>query len=170
VTQDLDRNRLIVETTMKYRNSGLTLILSERQQHCEAIGDLLKQRTSNVYVITDKTPAEQIQQIISEPQPPWGVGGRILVATNQIFGKGFDLPGIRTLVMATPGKISSGFSKNIKLAMRSRYWINSTVILNFSDDHEVFECSARSNWETYKQHGFTVIGSVENIRQISLFY
>jgi len=160
MTQNLDRNRLIVETTMKYKNYDLTLILSERQQHCEYLAGILKQEQGiDATVLTGKTPAKEREQIIKDL-----ISGkcRFLIATNQLIEKGFDLPKIGTLVLATPIKFSGRHIQYIGRTMRPGPGRHKTLILNFVDDHEVFASSARTNWEAYKQHGFTVMGTVGN--------
>ena len=160
MTQDLNRNRLIVETTMKYNDFGFTLILSESQQHCEDIANLLKHEYNQRYVavITSQTPTEKRQQMIKDLSFGWK---SFLVTTNQTIDKGFDLPKIETLVMATPVNFSSYFVENVLSALRSNYTVDKSVILNFVDDHGVFKSSARSSWERYKQLGLSVLGRIE---------
>jgi superfamily II DNA or RNA helicase len=170
MTQGQYRNRIVVETVMKYRDYDLTLILSERQQHCESLAKILKQEQGiDAAVLTGDTPAKKRLKIIQDLR-----SGKysFLVATNQLIEKGFDLPEIGTLALATPIKFSGRHFQYIGRALRKNPRLHKTLILNFVDDYNYsgFTSLARSNWETYKQHGFTVIGSVENIRQISIFY
>ena len=81
------------------------------------------------------------------------------MATGQLIGEGFDLPEIGTLALATPVRLSSRFMQYIKLALRPAHGkVKPPVILDFVDDHGVFESAARYRWETYVQQGIEVTG------------
>jgi superfamily II DNA or RNA helicase len=162
MTQNMERNLVIVKTTLKYRY-GLTLILSDRQQHCEAIGSLLKKYSyeNNVAIVTGDTPAEQKQQIIKAFNKVFWERPRFLVTTDQMIYNKLDLPAIGTLVITTPVKFSNNIFQNKMQALRPYLRKNRTVVLNFVDDHGVFQSSARSSWEKYKQLGFSVLGRIE---------
>jgi len=158
LTQDLDRNQLIADTVMKQNGHGVTLILSGRVKHCEAIKDMLKCRHRiEAAVLTGKTPAKQRRQIINDL-----ISGkcRFLVATGSLIGEGFDLPGISTLALATPVKYHGNLIQYVGRALRPAPGKNKAIILDFVDDHGVFEHSAKSRWGTYIQQGIQVTGGL----------
>ena len=105
--------------------------------------------------MTGKTPAKEREQIIKDLQ-----SGRChyLVATGPLIGEGFDLPEICTLALATPVKSSGRLIQYVGRALRTAPGKNKAVILDFVDDHGVFENSARSRRGVYEQQRIQVMG------------
>jgi superfamily II DNA or RNA helicase len=156
LTQDLDRNRLISRTVKSHNGSGITLILSERREHCEYLGDILRQEQGiQAAVLTGQTPAKERDQIIQDLQAG---ACQYLVATGSLIGEGFDLPEIGTLLLATPIKFSGKLIQYVGRALRPAPGKSKAVIMDFVDGHGVFENSARARWGTYKQQGIKVTG------------
>jgi superfamily II DNA or RNA helicase len=159
LTGDLDRNMQIAETVHKHNGHGITLILSDRREHCETIGDLLHHRHGiKAAVLTGQTPARVRQEIIRQLQ-----SGRCdyLVATGQLIGEGFDLPGISTLVLATPVKFSGRLVQYVGRALRPAPGKGKALILDLVDDHGVFQAAARSREQVYKQQGIRVNAALQ---------
>jgi superfamily II DNA or RNA helicase len=158
LTQDIDRNRLIARTVKEHNGTGITLILSDRREHCSTIADILKQDQGiQPAVLTGQTPAKAREKIIQDLQSG---ECHYLVATGQLIGEGFDLPEIGTLALATPVKFSGRLIQYIGRALRPAPGKDKAVILDFVDDHGVFEYSARSRRETYEQQGIKVKGEI----------
>jgi superfamily II DNA or RNA helicase len=156
LTQDLDRNRLISSTVKSHNGTGITLVLSDRKKHCEYLGDILRQEQGiNAAVLTGQTPAKERDQIIQDLQAGTC---QYLVATGSLIGEGFDLPEIGTLLLATPIKFSGKLIQYVGRALRPAPGKSKAVIMDFVDDHGVFENSARARWRTYKQQGIQVTG------------
>jgi hypothetical protein len=149
MTLDLNRNQLIARTVVKYKGEGLTLILSEHEEHCECLAGILNQKFClRSAVLTSKTPARQKLQIIEDLK-----AGKYhyLVATNELIEKGFDLPKISALNFVTPTKGSGRLLRHICRVLRQGFGKEETGILDFVDDHGEFAFSARSRWEIYEQ-------------------
>ncbi len=158
LTQDIDRNRLIARTVKDHNGTGITLILSDRREHCSTIADILKQDQGiQPAVLTGQTPAKAREKIIQDLQSG---ECHYLVATGQLIGEGFDLPEIGTLALATPVKFSGRLVQYVGRALRPAPGKDKAVILDFVDDHGVFEYSARSRRVTYEQQGIKVKGEI----------
>ena len=156
LTEDLGRNKLISRTVKSHNGTGITLVLSDRQKHCEALGKILrKEQGIQAAVLTGKTPTKERDQIIQDLQAGTC---QCLVATGPLIGEGFDLPEIGTLALATPVKYSGRHIQYIGRALRPAPGKKKAVILDFVDDHGVFKYSARSRWKTYEQQGIQVTG------------
>jgi superfamily II DNA or RNA helicase len=156
LTQDLGRNKLICRTIKKYHSTGIALILSDRQKHCELLAGVLKKEHGvKATILNGNTPAKEREQIIQDLR-----SGRChyLVATGQLIGEGFDLPEISTLALATPLKFCGRLIQYVGRALRPAPGKAKAVILDFVDDHGVFENSARSRWKTYNQQRIEVTG------------
>jgi superfamily II DNA or RNA helicase len=152
LTQDLDRNLLIAETVTMHNGTGISLILSDRRDHCETLADILRHRHGiETAVLTGQTPAKEREQIVRDLQSG---SCRYLVATGQLIGEGFDLPGIEALVLATPLKFSGRLIQYIGRALRLAPGKDEAVIIDFVDHLEpVFAASARHRADVYRGQG-----------------
>jgi len=106
LTLDDDRNRLIAADIAAEAGShpGICLVLTDRKKHCESLGALLRYGFSlHVDILTGDLNAGQRQSVMDRLQE-----GRIkvLIATGQLIGEGFDCRELTTLFMATPVRFS----------------------------------------------------------------
>ncbi|MGA8281780.1 MAG: DEAD/DEAH box helicase [Desulfobacterales bacterium] len=106
LTLDDDRNRLIAADIAAEAAShpGICLVLTDRKKHCESLGALLRYGFSlPVDILTGDLNAGERQQVMDRLQE-----GRIkvLIATGQLIGEGFDCRELTTLFMATPVRFS----------------------------------------------------------------
>ena len=106
LTLDDDRNRLIAADIAAEAAShpGICLVLTDRKKHCESLGALLRYGFSlPVDILTGDLNAGQRQSVMDRLQE-----GRIkvLIATGQLIGEGFDCRELTTLFMATPVRFS----------------------------------------------------------------
>jgi superfamily II DNA or RNA helicase len=157
LTQDLDRNRLISRTVKDHNGTGITLLLSDRREHCQTLAGILKQEHGiQTAELTGQTPTKERERIIQDLQSG---ECHYLVATGPLIGEGFDLPEIGTLALATPLKFSGRLIQYIGRALRPAPGKDKAIILDFVDKHPVFEYSARSRRGTYEQQGINVKGA-----------
>lgn len=96
------RNLQIVEDIVQAAGrpqSGVLLVVSDRVSHCEIFAGQLAARGLAVALLTGQTPPEKRAQIVRDVQ----AGElRILVATLQLIGEGFDCSDLSTLFLTTP--------------------------------------------------------------------
>lgn len=106
LTGDDARNRLIAADVAAEAESGtgVCLVLSDRKKHCETLQSLLwyGHKTASVLLTGDVSPRER--KAVLEKIGPGGV--RVLVATGQLIGEGFDCRDLTTLFIATPVRFS----------------------------------------------------------------
>ncbi len=100
--KDAARNQQIIDDVVREsrrRNSGIQLLVSDRISHCRIFEDGLKRRGVAVALLIGKTSAEQRAAVVADVQ-----SGRVkvLVATLQLIGEGFDCPGLSNLFLTTP--------------------------------------------------------------------
>lgn len=160
LTEDYPRNRLICNTVEKdtvdnHQGTGIRLILSDRKEHCQTLHDtLLKENNIKSEILTGASSPKERDRIIQELQH-----GRCttLIATGQLIGEGFDLPGISTLFLTTPVKFSGRLIQYIGRALRPAPGKKKAVIFDFVDIlNPVFEASARSRALTYEQQNISI--------------
>jgi len=96
------RNLQIVEDIVQTAGrpqSGVLLVVSDRVSHCEVFAVQLAARGVSTALLTGQTPTEQRAQIVRDVQEG---ELRVLVATLQLIGEGFDCSGLSTLFLTTP--------------------------------------------------------------------
>ncbi len=149
LTEDTARNRLIARTIAVNNGHGVSLILSDRKAHCNTLQNILSDvHGIRAEVLTGSTVPKERERIIAALQ---GGECRYLIATGQLIGEGFDLPGISSVFLGTPVKFSGRLIQYIGRALRPAPGKDKAVIFDFVDDHGVFEASARSRQYTYNQ-------------------
>ena len=106
LVQDQERNWLIASDVAKEakNGAGICLVLSDRKMHCEMLHQIL----ANDYhlstaTLTGDTPAKQRQDIVNRLNQ-----GKIkvLIATGQLLGEGFDCKSLSRLFLTTPIKFN----------------------------------------------------------------
>ncbi|MDO8948229.1 MAG: DEAD/DEAH box helicase [Desulfocapsaceae bacterium] len=102
LTSHQGRNIQIVEDVIKAAGSattGVLLVVSDRVSHCEVLAEQLARQGQSVALLTGQTQPDQRSQIVKDVQ---NGDLRILVATLQLIGEGFDCSGLSTLFLTTP--------------------------------------------------------------------
>lgn len=156
LTENEGRNRLICKTISKNNGHGISLILSDRKAHCDTLQNILY----GVYgihseVLTGSTSPKDRERIITALQDD---ECHYLIATGQLIGEGFDLPGISTVFLTTPVKFSGRLIQYIGRALRPAPGKDKAVILDFVDIKiPVFTASAKARARTYQHQGITLV-------------
>ena len=118
LTADQGRNALIAGDVAKEASSGsgICLVLSDRKQHCEDIRTILKVgHNIDAAVLTGGLSAQARQDIVERLN-----NGKIkvLVATGQLIGEGFDCKGLSTLFLTTPMRFSGRVTQYLGRVLR----------------------------------------------------
>jgi superfamily II DNA or RNA helicase len=103
LTQDEERNSIIVNDVLTESsiNNGICLVLSDRKEHCSTLADLMKRHGVDAEVLTGDVSNNERKQIVER----LNTGDvRVLVATGQLIGEGFDCRGLSTLFLTVPIK------------------------------------------------------------------
>ncbi|RUA03487.1 MAG: ATP-dependent helicase, partial [Deltaproteobacteria bacterium] len=107
LTADDDRNRMIAADVaaeaVRYPDAGC-LVLSDRKKHCETIQALLRFKFDTpAALLTGDVSAAERNTIVAD----LAAGHiRVVVATGQLVGEGFDCRALSTLFLATPVRFS----------------------------------------------------------------
>lgn len=105
LTEDPQRNAVIArDVSIEAKNGGgICLVLSDRKSHCENIQKLLAQLGTKAEVLTGNLNNGERQRIVED----LNMGRvKVLVATGQLIGEGFDCKELSTLFLATPVKFN----------------------------------------------------------------
>lgn len=135
LTQDVKRNKLIAHDVAREarKGKGICLVLSDRKAHCEAIQSLLWHE--------HKVRAELLTGDISKKEREAMVARlnsdkvRVLIATGQLIGEGFDCKQLSTLFLATPIKFSGRVIQYLGRVLRSAPWEKRAIIFDYIDKY-----------------------------------
>lgn len=106
LTADDERNRLIASDVEKEVRSGqgVCLVLSDRKKHCETLQGILRYKFNVHAELLTGDLNDDARKTVLEHLNQGQV--KVLVATGQLIGEGFDCPDLSTLFMATPIRFS----------------------------------------------------------------
>jgi superfamily II DNA or RNA helicase len=150
LTADDDRNRLISGdvATEAERGEGVCLVLSDRKKHCEALQALLRYRhgLGSGLLTGDLSTAERraVLASIQEGQ------SKVLIATGQLIGEGFDCPDLSTLFLATPIRFSGRLLQYLGRVLRPAPGKTRARVFDYVDAQvPVLQAAARARQRVY---------------------
>ena len=105
LTEDPERNALIAGDVAREaaNGGGVCLVLSDRKAHCEALAGMLAEYGIRAAVLTGDLSNKKRQEVIKALNSGQV---KVLVATGQLIGEGFDCPELSTMFLATPIRFS----------------------------------------------------------------
>ncbi len=128
-----DRNRQIaddVEDLLTRGHRGTVLLVSDRVAHCRELARLLAERGFAASVLTGQTAPEERTEIVEQVRAGQV---RLLIATVQLIGEGFDCPGLATLVLATPIKFEGRLLQVVGRIMRPENG-KEPLVIDYADE------------------------------------
>jgi superfamily II DNA or RNA helicase len=146
---DPERNKLVALHAVDEVNgsSGISLVLSDRKGHCEALQAAMLSCGVDADVLTGDTSAKD-RTALTEKLRAGDV--RVLIATGQLIGEGFDLPAISSVILASPLKFSGRLIQYIGRALRPSPGKDHARIVDFADNQVgILANSARSRAYTF---------------------
>ena len=106
LTGDTERNLLIARDVAAEAagGGGISLVLSDRKAHCENLKTLLLHRFKTPSeLMTGDLPPQERQAVVERLNAG---AARVVIATGQLIGEGFDCPNLSSLFLATPIRFS----------------------------------------------------------------
>ncbi|MEA3279362.1 MAG: DEAD/DEAH box helicase, partial [Thermodesulfobacteriota bacterium] len=106
LTTDDVRNRLIAsDVALESRNiAGVCMVMSDRKKHCETLQALLKYKHKVPSELLTGDLKDSERQKVLERLNQGKV--KVLIATGQLIGEGFDCKNLSTLFLTTPVRFS----------------------------------------------------------------
>jgi superfamily II DNA or RNA helicase len=152
LTADSARNLLIAgDVAQETREgAGICLVLSDRKAHCENLQALLRFRFKvESELLTGDLPTEERQAVVGR----LNAGRvRVVIATGQLIGEGFDCPGLSTLFMATPVRFSGRVLQYLGRVLRPAPGKEKARVFDYVDVHvETLVKAARARQRVYRR-------------------
>jgi superfamily II DNA or RNA helicase len=149
--EDSERNRLICAdvSAETLSGNGSILVLSDRKSHCEALKGILKNDYGlEPVILTGDIPHKDRQKIIGDLNQS---KVKIMIATGQLIGEGFDCKGLSILFLATPIRFSGRVIQYMGRILRPAPGKNKAVLYDYVDSRiGVLNCSAKMRQKVYE--------------------
>lgn len=133
LTQDVERNHLIAGDIAQQANNGggICLALSERKTHCETLQKILRDGYGHdCEILTGDVPNKDRQAIVDR----LNAGKiKILLATGQLIGEGFDCKGLSALFLTTPIRFSGRVLQYLGRVLRPAPGKDKAVVFDYID-------------------------------------
>ena len=135
LTADTERNVLIVSDVAREteRNAGICLILSDRKGHCENLRALLKYRFKiDAELLTGDLNMDERRDVVERLNQG---EAKVVIATGQLVGEGFDCPNLSTLFLATPIRFSGRVIQYLGRVLRPAPGKTVARVFDYVDIH-----------------------------------
>lgn len=159
LSNDENRNHLVAQWTAREASTsgGIVLCLSDRKQHCKTLQEILQHAHAiDAEVLTGNLSNSKRAALVDRLR-----AGKIktLIATGQLVGEGFDLPGIESILLATPLKFSGRVIQYIGRSLRPSEGKTNARIIDFVDSSVgVLQSGAKSRESLYRRTpGITIV-------------
>jgi superfamily II DNA or RNA helicase len=149
LTADPDRNSLIAaDVTHESMAPGTILVLSDRRAHCIEIAKRLEGHGIKAEVLTGETPAGQRTDIVRRLHDG---DVKVLIATAQLIGEGFDCRNLTTLFLTTPIKFDGRLLQCLGRVLRPALGKDEALIYDYVDSQiGVLRAAAKARERVYQ--------------------
>jgi superfamily II DNA or RNA helicase len=150
LTADTERNLMIAQDVADEvaGHPGVSLVLSDRRAHCETLQALLRYRYKvDTELLTGEMPIQERQGVVDR----LNAGRvRVLIATGQLIGEGFDCRSLSTLFLATPVRFSGRVLQYLGRVLRPAPGKQKARVFDYVDVQvETLAKAARSRQRVY---------------------
>lgn len=157
IVGDDERNNLIVRDILfeVRHHPGTVLVVSDRVEHCQTLQEALKSKKPGlrVEILAGKLTKGKERTSLVEDIRAGKV--KVVIATVQLIGEGFDCPGLSSLFLATPIKFSGRLIQVIGRILRPTDGKEPRVY-DYQDPVGPLFASAKSREKTYMEMGWIV--------------
>ena len=152
LTADTDRNVLIAsDIALEASDSeGICLVLSDRKAHCENLQSLLKYRFKlDAELLTGDLSHGERQDVIERLNHK---KAKVVIATGQLIGEGFDCKNLSTLFLATPVSFSGRVLQYLGRVLRPAPGKTKARVFDYIDIHvDILTKAALSRQKVYRR-------------------
>jgi superfamily II DNA or RNA helicase len=150
LTSDDERNRLIASDIANEAksNTGICLVLSDRKKHCAMLHALLRYKFKiSSEVLTGDLNSSQRQAVLDRLDQG---NIKVLLATGQLIGEGFDRKDLSPLFLATPIKFSGRVVQYLGRVLRPAPGKKKARVYDYVDVKvDVLNAAAKARQKVY---------------------
>jgi superfamily II DNA or RNA helicase len=154
--EDPQRNNLICRdvATEAGNGGGTCLVLSDRKSHCDALASTLRAKGVNADVLTGDTAKKEREGIVGRLNSG---SVRVLIATGQLIGEGFDAKSLQTIFLTTPVSFDGRLIQYLGRVLRPAAGKQKARVYDYIDPVGVLRASARTRQRVYESKGWRAI-------------
>jgi superfamily II DNA or RNA helicase len=157
MAEDEDRNNMILNDVLRSMDRGRSpIVLTNRRDHIDCLYELFRKQTQNVVVLRgsmttrEKRAAEELMALPAEEN-------RMILATSQFLGEGFDDARLDALFMALPTVWEGSLEQQAGRLQRKYVGKSSVEITDYLDDDDALFRKAVTRTDFFRSNGFTII-------------
>ena len=151
LTTNDERNHLIASDVAEAANisNGVCLVLSDRKKHCESLTSILRfKHKLSCELLTGDLKTQERQEVLNRLNQG---KVKVLVATGQLIGEGFDCKDLTELFLTTPIKFSGRVIQYLGRVLRPAPGKKSAKVYDYLDVHvDVLMAAAKSRQRVYE--------------------
>ena len=152
------RNDLIIDDIKKcVQEGGNPIVLTERREHLEILKEKLEDLKVTVVIYKGamrKKEKEKIKESIEEADK--NGKQRIIIATSQIIGEGFDDKKLDTLFLTMPVAAKERIVQYVGRLHRANEGKNKVVVYDYLDDMNLLKSMFKKREKAYKSIGYEI--------------
>ena len=156
LTQDQGRNdQIAADVIREARNGGgVCLVLTDRKEHAETLTTIIQSCGVHADQLTGDLPARDRQNIVERLNT-----GRVkvIVATGQLIGEGFDVAGLSTLFMATPISYHGRLIQYLGRVLRPAPGKARAKVFDYVDPVGVLQAQAKKRQDVYETNKWRIL-------------
>ena len=152
ITENKDRNAVIVEEIQRAAQNGGVLVLSDRLQHLDALEKIARdsgQRTARLGIAATKAEKERRARILTDLNSG---ALNVVFATYKLAKEGLDVPNLRTVVFATPQKDKTTVIQSAGRVARKADGKDFGTVIDFSDNFGLLYGYEKKRRSYYKKN------------------
>lgn len=157
ITENKDRNAVIVEEIQRAAQNGGVLVLSDRLQHLDALERVARdsgQRAARLGIASTKAEKERRARILTDLN---NGALNVVFATYKLAKEGLDVPNLRTVVFATPQKDKTTVIQSAGRVARKADGKEFGTVIDFSDDFGLLRGYEKKRRGYYKKNSYTFL-------------
>ena len=158
ITENKDRNAVIVGEIQRAAQNGGVLVLSDRLQHLDVMEKqlcaVLPYRTARLGIASTKAEKERRARILTDLN---NGALNVVFATYKLAKEGLDVPNLRTVVFATPQKDKTTVIQSAGRVARKADGKDFGMVIDFSDAFGLLYGYEKKRRGYYKKNSYTFL-------------
>ena len=158
ITENKDRNAVIVGEIQRAAQNGGVLVLSDRLQHLDVVEKrlcaVLPYRTARLGIASTKAEKERRARILTDLN---NGALNVVFATYKLAKEGLDVPNLRTVVFATPQKDKTTVIQSAGRVARKADGKDFGTVIDFSDNFGLLRGYEKKRRGYYKKNSYTFL-------------
>ena len=155
ITENKDRNAVIVGEIQRAAQNGGVLVLSDRLQHLDSMEKrlcaVLPYRTARLGIASTKAEKERRAKILTDLN---NGALNVVFATYKLAKEGLDVPNLRTVVLSCPVKDKTTVIQSAGRVARKAEGKEYGTVIDFSDNFGLLYSYERKRKNFYKKLGY----------------